>query len=51
MKIEIGKNSITIDWKTITAITGAIVINFLSKREQLKNLNIDLKNKTVSLNQ
>ena len=51
MKIEIGKFNLTIDWKAIAVVTGAIFFDVLSKRGQLKTLNIDIGNQRLSLNQ
>lgn len=50
MKIEMGKFNLTIGWKAIAVITTSIIVNALSKREQLNALNIDLGNKILSLN-
>lgn len=51
MKIQIRNFSITIEWKAIAVVIGAIVVDGLSKREQLKSLNIDMGNQRISLNQ
>jgi hypothetical protein len=51
MEIEIGKFNFIIDWKAIAIVTGAIVLDVLSKRGQLNTLNIDMRNQRLSLNQ
>lgn len=47
MEIEIGKFNLTIDWKAIAIVTGAIVLDVL----RLNTLNIDMGNQRLSLNQ
>lgn len=54
MEICLNNFKIKIDWKTIvglgSSIGGYVLLNRLSERGQLDSLDIDVKNKKLSLN-
>lgn len=54
MEIKFKNFSFTLDWKSIVglglSIGGCTLLNKLSKRGQLESLELDLKDKRLSLN-
>ncbi len=54
MEINCNNTYIKIDWQSIVgaciSISSFILLNALSKRGQLKSVNINLHNKSLSLN-
>ena len=51
MNIKSKNFELTIDWKTVLAFAGVVIIDVLSRRDQLKSLKLNIGNKSLSLNQ
>ena len=54
MSINIRNLKFSLDWKAVSGIAfsicGTLLLNDLINKNQLKSLNIDLKNKKLQLN-